>query len=246
VYKRQAYIILDLHWNNAGVWGSYIGQHQMPDQGSLLFWQDLAQRYANNPAVLMGVYNEPHDISWDVWLNGGVLEEDVPSEVERTAENPIPRVRTSVRYRAVGLQELYGAIRAAGATDNIIVIGALDWAYDLSGILNGYAVKGSNILYDSHVYPNKDWKPEFSWLNAFLIPADRVPVLIGEWGGGLSDDAGREFLHLFTMLLRKNTQLNWTAWCFHPSAGPPMLLNWDYEPNAFGQVVKDELEAARQ
>ncbi len=73
--KRGAYILLDLHWNNLAVWGQYIGQHRMPDPGSLLFWRALGQRYANHPAVLMGLYNEPYDVSWDVWLNGGVLEE---------------------------------------------------------------------------------------------------------------------------------------------------------------------------
>ena len=243
--QRGAYIILDLHWNNAGVWGEHIGQHHMPDEGSKLFWQDLAQRYGNHPAVLMGLYNEPHRESWDVWLDGGPVEEDIRSTVERDPENPIPRVRTKARYRAVGLQELYDSTRAAGATDNIIVIGAIDWAYDLSGILEGYAVEGENILYDSHVYGNKDWKPEFSWKNAFLVPSSKVPVLIGEWGGGLTgrDGTASEFIPLFINLLRKNDQLHWTAWNLHPAAGPTLIQNWDYEPNETGQLVKDELKS---
>ncbi|MCK4376136.1 MAG: cellulase family glycosylhydrolase [Candidatus Brocadiae bacterium] len=243
--QRGAYIILELHWNNAGVWGENIGQHHMPDEGSKLFWQDLGQRYGNHPAVLMGLYNEPHRESWDTWLNGGVVEEDVRTRRERDPENPIPRVRTRIRYRAVGLQELYDATRAAGATDSIIVIGALDWAYDLSGILTGHAVEGENILYDSHVYGNKDWKPEFSWENTFLTPSQTVPVLIGEWGGGLRGRDGEEddFIPRMVKVLRENEQLHWTAWCFHPQAGPPLLRNWDYEPNETGQIIIDELKA---
>jgi hypothetical protein len=33
----------------------------------------------------------------------------------------------------------------------------------------------------------------------------------------------------------------WTAWDFHISASPNLLRNWQYEPTAFGQFVKDEL-----
>jgi endoglucanase len=246
--RRGAYILLDLHWSDAGVWGKYIGQHQMPDTGSLLFWQDLARRYANHPAVLMGLYNEPHDVPWDVWLNGGVLEEKVPSAEPHDPSQPIKRVRTSVRYRAVGHQELYDAVRAAGATDNLIFIGGLDWAYDLAPVLRGYAVQGDNVVYDTHVYPGKDWKPEFSWENAFLAPSRQVPVLVGEWGANVGGPGppGRgdpaQFLAAMVELLRKNDHLSWTAWDFHPAAGPTLIRNWDYEPTEFGRIVMDELE----
>jgi hypothetical protein len=33
----------------------------------------------------------------------------------------------------------------------------------------------------------------------------------------------------------------WTAWDFHPAAGPTLIKNWQYEPTAFGQFVKDIL-----
>ncbi len=246
--RRGAYVLLDLHWSDAGVWGKYIGQHQMPDTGSLLFWQDLGRRYANHPAVLIGLYNEPHDVPWDVWLNGGVVEEKVPSEGPHDPSQPIKRVRTSVRYRAVGHQELYDAVRAAGATENPVFIGGLDWAYDLAPVLRGYAVQGENIVYDTHVYPGKDWKPEFSWENAFLAPSRQVPVFVGEWGANVGGPAppGRgdpaQFLADVVGLLRENGQLSWAAWDFHPAAGPTLIRNWDYEPTEFGRTVMGELK----
>src|SRR5216684_1831609 len=49
---RNAYVWLDLHWSDKGQWGANNGQHQMPDDHSTTFWQDVATRYANNPAVL--------------------------------------------------------------------------------------------------------------------------------------------------------------------------------------------------
>jgi aryl-phospho-beta-D-glucosidase BglC (GH1 family) len=65
---QGCYIILDLHWSDAGVWGRQIAQHKMPDRNSLAFWSQLAAAYKNDPAVLYDLYNEPHDVGWDVWL----------------------------------------------------------------------------------------------------------------------------------------------------------------------------------
>ncbi|HLJ54383.1 MAG TPA: cellulase family glycosylhydrolase, partial [Chthonomonadaceae bacterium] len=43
--KNGCYILLDLHWNDAGEWGKQIGQHEMPDQNSIAFWKDCASVY---------------------------------------------------------------------------------------------------------------------------------------------------------------------------------------------------------
>jgi endoglucanase len=237
---RGRYVLLDLHWNNAGVWGEHIGQHKMPDGGSLLFWQSLAGRYGDNPAVLMGLYNEPYDITWDVWLSGGMVEETP----RRRRGTPAPTQPTAMTYRAVGFQQLYDATRAAGARENLIVIGGLDWAYDLAGIASGeHAVKGRNIVYDTHVYPGKDWKPEFSWENAFLDPSKTLPVLVGEWGGGGNQ---QEFVQKFSQLLRGTPRLNWTAWDMHPAAGPTLIKDWTYAPTETGLIVIDMLKSRGQ
>ena len=73
--RQSCYIILDLHWSDAGEWGKQIGQHVMPDQNSLEFWKSCASAYKNHPAVIFDLYNEPHDVSWDVWLKGGEVTE---------------------------------------------------------------------------------------------------------------------------------------------------------------------------
>ena len=51
-----AYVILDLHWSDAGEWGKQIGQHVMPDPNSVPFWRDVATAYKNAPAVLFDLY----------------------------------------------------------------------------------------------------------------------------------------------------------------------------------------------
>ena len=102
--SQSCYIILDLHWSDCNEWGTNIGQHSMPDLNSLAFWKDFAPVYANQPAVLYDLYNEPHDVSWDVWLKGGTIT-DRPNS--RRAGPP----RT---YQAVGMQTLLDAVRGHG------------------------------------------------------------------------------------------------------------------------------------
>ena len=72
---RDCYVILDLHWSDAGEWGKQIGQHVMPDQNSVEFWKSCATSYKNHPAVIFDLYNEPHDVTWDIWKNGGQVSE---------------------------------------------------------------------------------------------------------------------------------------------------------------------------
>jgi aryl-phospho-beta-D-glucosidase BglC (GH1 family) len=70
----HVYLDLDLHWSDCGKWvneGGKLGQHNMPDERSVDFWQDLATRYKNQPNVIFGLYNEPHDVSFAVWRGGG-------------------------------------------------------------------------------------------------------------------------------------------------------------------------------
>jgi endoglucanase len=219
---RKAYLWLELHWSNGNQWGNYIGQHVMPDSNSLIFWQDLAAKFKNHPAVVFGLYNEPYNVSWDIWRDGGELTE----YYNRNNED------TYITYYAVGHQQLYDEIRALGA-NNIIIAAGLDWGFDLRGILEGYALEGENIAYDTHPYPwkNRDW-PEY-WADA----GELYPVIVGEWGGGVADMA---YFSSLTQFLRLN-KFCWCAWCFHPSAGPQLLEDWQYNPTPFGEIVMREL-----
>jgi endoglucanase len=224
--EKKCYILLELHWNDAGVWGQNIGQHRMPDSNSVVFHRSLAARYGNVPAVLLGLYNEPHDISWDVWLNGGMVVEDFDQN----------GVTTRLSYRTIGFQALYDSVRAAGAADNLIVIGGLDWAFDLSGVLNGHAVSGGNIVYDTHPYPWKDT----NWDGKFGNLGRQSAILVGEWGGSFLDGY-RTYANNMAAYLRTN-KFCWTAWSFHPTAGPSLIQDWNYTTTGIGGLVRNELK----
>ena len=216
-----AYVVFDLH------------RYLTPDQSCIDFWKDAGARYANNPAVLFDILNEPHDTTWDVWRNGGVVHEK--------GKNPHD-------ITGVGMQALVDAVRGTGAK-NIIVAGGLGFAFDLSGIVNGYALddKGGNgIMYATHFY---NWHG--GWAKHILGTAAKYPVLVGECG---ADTTKMNFVPAnkqedpYTWapdaigFIQKN-HLNWTAWCFHTRANPNLLLDWDYDtPTPYwGAFVKAAL-----
>ncbi len=218
---KGAHILFDLH------------RYLTPDESCVAFWKDAAARYQNNPAVIFDILNEPHDTSWDVWRNGG--------EVQTKGKNP-PVIQS------VGMQALVDAVRGTGAK-NLIVAGGLSYAFDLSGIVNGYALddKGGNgIMYATHFY---NWHG--GWAKHILPTAEKYPVLVGECG---ADILKMNFIPAnkqedpYTWapdaigFIQKN-HLNWTAWCFHTRATPDLLLDWDYyTPTPFwGAFVKEAL-----
>lgn len=205
------YVILDLH------------EYTKVEAEDVVFWQDAAVRYANNPAVLYGLLNEPHGIGWEVWQNG---------------DSPVG-----------GMQDLLDTVRATGA-NNVVLAGGLDWGFDLRGILDGRALidtaSGKGVIYDSHVYP---WK-SYIQRNVGNV-AQQYPVLIGEIGhrGGTYDSAQKvTVMHHERWVPRwldwiNGHSLHMTAWCFHPTSSPKMLEDWSYTPTDYwGSFVKDVLQ----
>jgi hypothetical protein len=219
--RRGAYTILDLH------------RFKAPTDEHVAFWADAAQRYRESPAVLFGLFNEPHSISWEIWRDGGTVEERAQREGV-VAENQ----QQIATFQSPGMQALIDAVRGAQAR-NIVVVAGLDWGYDLSGIVSGFALDdrgGNGIIYDSHIYP---WKND--WAGKVLPAAQKHPVLIGEVGAtlkpmGFLPPGAHEDPYTWSpdMLgFIQQHRLHWTAWCFHPGAAPRMLQGWDYTPTPY-------------
>ncbi len=227
------YVILDLHWSDANEWGKSIGQHKMPDQNSVTFWKDIAPIYKNHPAVIFDLYNEPFRVDWDVWRNGGrITEKDEKTGKETT-------------YEAVGMQTLLDAVRSTGAK-NVVVVGGLDWSYDLSGVLKEGKLKdpeGEGVIYANHAYPFKGDSVE-KWISKMETAAKTLPIIISEFG---SDPKGGEGLDGEQWVKKVLTALeshgwSWTAWDLHPYASPCLVANWNYEPTPhFGKWIKQAL-----
>jgi endoglucanase len=225
---RGMYAIVDLHWSDVKGLSPCnascpTGQQMMPDADSLVFWRAVAKRYAANPGVIFGLYNEPHDVSWSCWRNGGCT----------AYASPYASAGSMTPYTAVGMQQLYDAIRAQGAK-NLVLAGGLDWAYDLSGVANGYALSGTNIAYDTHVYTlwhttTADWDAHFGLLTG------TYPVVSTEFGS--NDCSTADSLRLLQYFDAPKgiaaNRIGWTIWSWNNPGScqqPSVIADWNGTP----------------
>lgn len=238
VSAKGKYVILNLH------------EFYAVTEKNKRFWEEAAETYKNNPAVLFGLLNEPHDISWDVWRNGGTVQ--TTDEYGAPYDMPV-----------YGFQQILEMIRNRGAK-NMVVVGGLDWAYYFNGISRGYdgleygyrlqepegEKAGNGIMYDTHIYP---MKPEYNPVEkAVDCVVDEVPILVGEfghWGEFLFDwydnyECEEAYIWMNEILdyIDRN-QLNYTCWSFHIGAAPAMFTSYDtFEPTKHsGLAMKHEM-----
>jgi len=222
-------VILDLHWSDRGdlsvsVAGQGQGkaghadQQQMADVNSKQFWLEVASKYKNDGHVLFELYNEPHDVSWSAWLNGGTVG----------------------GYQVVGMQQLYDTVRNDAGADNIVIAGGVSWAFDLSGASSN-RIRGYNIMYATHPYYPQDaevlWDGKFGYLAAH----DIAPVIATEFGDTSTDCTGDWDSKLAQYADAR--QISWTAWAWW-TAGcsfPALILDWDYTPTEQGAAIKSAL-----
>jgi len=229
IQKRSAYVILDLHWSDCGEWGKNIGQHELPDKHSIEFWKSCAAEYANNPAVIFDLYNEPYGAPWPLWHSGGSVTENIQGK--------------PVTYQAAGLQSLLDAVRSTGAK-NLIHAGGLGYSSQLDFPENDLLKDrtGNGVVYVSHFYPG--WENVPSWEARIERAAKKLPLLVEEFGDDAASapmDTPAHRIGQVLAVLRKDN-FNWTAWCMHPAARPCLILDWNYRPTPeFGALVKTAL-----
>lgn len=210
-------VILDLHWTDKGNLSEWPGQQRMADQNSVTFWASVADIYKDDGRVFFELYNEPHDVGWSVWLNGGDSGDG---------------------FQAVGMQELYDTVRDAGA-DNLVLIGGLDYAYDLAGV-PGNRVEGYNIVYVTHPYDYGNKQPD-AWDDDWGFLAETDPIFVTEFG---SFDCNPWYSSQLIDYAEARG-LSWSAWAWYPGGCgfPGLIEDWSGTPSATGQVVKTALEA---
>ena len=209
-------VILDLHWSDRGDLNNWPEQQRMADANSLRFWKEGAARYAHDGRVLFELYNEPHDISWQVWRNGGPSGDG---------------------FDAVGMQALYDAVRSTGA-HNVVIIGGTHWAYYLDEV-PAHRVDGYNIVYATHLYGFADKQPA-SWQKDWLALAATDPLMVTEFGG--HDSCSADYTQQVVDVALAN-ELSFTAWAWYPGGCnfPSLIQDWSGTPTADGSVVKQAL-----
>lgn len=227
------YTILDLQWLDVETIyghtkdgsGVSVENHvpPLPNAETILLWETLAVRYREEPAVLFDLLNEPHsrlkDDENSLWLvdaNGGVIESTSG--------------KVGAREWRAWAAHLTARVRQLGCACLILVSG-VDWAFDLRGM----RMDGADLVYSAHVYPNRK---RFTWWKAF-DGCGEMPVFVGEWGG---TDGDLQFGRRLAEMMRARV-LGWAAWSW---ADHPHLLKQPrvphYEPTAFGELVRSELQ----
>jgi aryl-phospho-beta-D-glucosidase BglC (GH1 family) len=238
-------VMLDLHWSDAGNLGVTVSgkqqnsatnsnQQQMADVNSKEFWAEVAAKYAGDGHVFFELYNEPNTVGWSIWLNGGTVSTSGTGG--------------ATTFTVVGMQDLYDTVRQTGA-NNLVVIGGLNWAFDLSGVANN-PVKGFNILYATHPYDTPD-RGEGSWPTSFgyLAANDIAPVIATEFGDGRTGCTGKWDSDLVGFSAKY--KISWTAWAWWVGgcSFPALLSDWKYTPTSTsdptvpgaGEVIKAAL-----
>ncbi|MDY7103251.1 MAG: glycoside hydrolase family 5 protein, partial [Actinomycetota bacterium] len=212
------YAVLDLHWSGPNS-DPATGQTHLADaQDAPDFWASVAERFEDNPNVAFDLYNEPHNVSWDCWLNGCETQ----------------------GFQAAGMQELVDAVRSTGATQPIILTG-LRWGNDLTGWLSHMPDDPQDALVAGfHLYNFNACIDSGCWGSEVGSVAAQVPVVTGELG---ENDCSASFINGFMDWADANgvSYLGW-AWNTYSCGGfPALITDYDGTPTAFGAGLKARL-----
>jgi YVTN family beta-propeller protein len=219
--------ILDLHWNNAST-GLANQQQPMADQDhSPAFWASVASTFKNDPAVIFDLYNEPWGISWACWDHGCM----------QTVSGP--------DFETAGMQELVNVTRAAGARDQLIMLGGLNWANDLSDFLNYLPIDPAgpgHLAASIHLYDGENCDTATCWDSTIKpILNAGIPVIVGELGEG---DCNPTFIRSFFSWADPLgiPFLGWAWTTYDTCSGPTLIANYSGTPYMpYGAGFKEEL-----
>lgn len=210
---RGIVAILDLHWtdddsDNAPMAGK--GSTNCVD-----FWDSVAAKFASDSMVFYELYNEPHRVELDAWMNGDA--------------------ETS------GMLEMLAAVRKHTSAP-VIIAGYGGYAYDSDSLitLDGQLGDDKNVIYNLHPYmgPNqagdsKKCADSFeSYLGAILTSTDK-PAIITEFGQGCNPTEGPAeqcpgtydgvemgYDHAIVTIADKHA-VSWLPWAWRPQATGP-------------------------
>lgn len=230
--------ILDLHWSD----GAYTGpasacsstqalcQKPMPDAAQAIpFWSSVAQAFRDNNAVIFDLFNEPYPDKaadnetdgWNCWLHGGTCK--------------------GISYKVAGMQSLVDAVRSAGAT-NVIMLGGLSWANDLSQWLSYEPVDPNHNLAASwHSYNFNSCNTSSCWDSQVAPVIAKVPVIAGEIG---EKDCTDTYISPLTVWLDSKST-SYLAWSWNVGnsceAGPSLISSYDGTPTGYGVGYRSRL-----
>jgi hypothetical protein len=144
------------------------------------------------------------------------------------------------------MQSLVNAIRSTGAR-NVIMLGGLQYANDLSGWLT-HAPRDPdrNLVASWHFYPWNACNGPLCWNRQVAPVIARIPVVVGEMG---ETNCADNFINPLMRWLdvRSSSYLAWSwnaTWaCTDP--GPSLIRSWAGAPTPYGAGYRAHLRALK-
>lgn len=205
----------------------------------LPFWRSVAKTFRADRNVVFDLYNEPHDVSWSCWENGC----RVPAgEVNGSNGEPNGVLRYPA-YGAVGMAQLVHTVRAAGATQPLL-LGGLNWAGDLSNWL-AYRPNDGQLMASIHVYgPTGAPCDSGCRLSVRGIRRAGFPVVTGELG---EVDCSHSYIDGYMNWADRN-DVSYLGWSWNDyghqrcgTAGPTLIRNLKGDPTVWGAGLRAHL-----
>jgi endoglucanase len=236
---HNLYVVLDLHWSAPGTTLARTQQPMADEDHSPAFWTSVAGAFKDDTGVLFELYNEPFidpanadtpDV-WACWLAGCTIK----------AAPPI-----GASWKSAGMQSMVDAVRGTGAR-NIIVLGGLHYANDLSGLLAHMPSDPlKQLTAGFHVY-NFSWPCTTAacWTSTIGSVASQIPVITGELG---ENDCAHGFIDAFTEWADPHG-LSYFGWAWNVwdcRTGPALITDYEGTPTALGAGYKAHLAVVRQ
>jgi len=216
IERQGMNVILDLHWTNHGDQLA-LGQQKMPNADHTpAFWRSVAKRFGDDRAVVLDLFNEPHDVSWACWRDGCQLD----------------------GWQAVGMQRLVDVVRNAGAY-NVLLLNGIGWGGDISAwAANRPDDPRDQLVAGWHLYNFSACTIPTCWTDqADNGVGDVAPILIGELG---QSDCATWFVDQL-MGWADERDLGYLAWTWNdwPQCdGPTLITDFDGTPTAYGAGIK--------
>jgi hypothetical protein len=244
LHHAGLYVVLDLHWSAPGNIPAE-AQQPMPDADHApAFWRSVARAFKGDDAVAFDLYNEPFlyasylqnpgQNSWACWRNGCKLSQYL------TGGSPYTK---HYSWQAAGMQALVNAVRGTGAR-NLILVGGLNWANDLSG-WRTYAPADPehNLAVSWHSYPGEACGSVTCWQQVVAPLASQVPIVVGETGDNTCTSATYDAAFLPWADRHNLSYLGWTWNPWH-ECRDVLITGYDGSPTKhYGQYFQAHLAA---
>lgn len=213
--------VLDLH-RSAPADAISKEQEPMPDRDhSPDFWRSVATAFADRPAVVFDLFNEPFPYAetdtaraWSCWRAGGCT---------------LTSVNSGRPYVAAGMNELIAAVRSTGSR-NVVLAAGIHWAEAMTQWLGYRPTDPLGQLGASfHAYSFNTYCADTACYDRDLAPlALAVPLFAGEIGptltlgaNGIDDNCPRSAVRdngfaTSTLDWLDAHGASWTAWSWNP------------------------------